>query len=71
MILKLIMIGVVLIAIYKFIGGSFALPTQGKEPQEGDADALEECSTCGTYVTRKESIQLKGSYYCSKECIPS
>jgi len=71
MLFKLIMIGVVLVAIYKFMGGSFSLPTQTKEKNDTDADALEECVTCGTYVTRKESIWFKGSYYCSKECIPS
>ena len=71
MILKLIMIGVVLVAIYKFMGGSFTLPTQTKEKDDTEADALEECTTCGTYVTRKESIHLRGSYYCSKECMPS
>ncbi len=70
MILKLILIGAVLVAIYRFMGGSFALPGQSKEEKETDADALEECQTCSTYVTRKESIVFKGKYYCSKECLP-
>jgi len=70
MILKLILIGIVLVAIYKFMGGSFALPDQKEKSQENEADALEECSSCGTYVTRKESITLKGKYYCSKACLP-
>ena len=70
MILKLILIAAVLVAIYKFMGGSFALPSQNKEAKEEDADALEECQTCGTYVTRKETIVFKGKYYCSRECLP-
>jgi uncharacterized protein len=70
MILKLILIGVVLVAIYKFMGGSFALPGQTDEEKETDADALEECQTCSTYVTRKESIVFKGKCYCSQECLP-
>ncbi len=69
MILKLILIGIVLVAIYKFMGGSTSLPN--KKESDEDADALEECPTCGVYVTRKESIYFKGKYYCSKECLPS
>jgi len=70
MILRLILLGIVLVAVYRFMGGSFALTSKSKEKQDVDADALEECQTCGTYVTRKESIIVKGKYYCSKECLP-
>ena len=71
MILRLILIGVVLIAVYRLVGGSFALTSRSKEDKEIDADALEECQTCGTFVTRKESIARKGKFYCSAECLPS
>ena len=70
MILKLILLGIVLVAVYRFMGGGFSLSSPKKETKESDADALEECQTCGTYVTRKESIVIKGRYYCSKECLP-
>ena len=70
MILKLILLGIVLVAVYRFMGGSLSLSSPKKETEEADADALEECQTCGIYVTRKESVMIKGKYYCSKACLP-
>jgi len=70
MILKLILIAVVLFAVYKLTGGSLTPPSEREEEHESDTDALEECHTCGTYVTRKESIRFRGIYYCSPECLP-
>jgi len=70
MILKLIMIGFVLVAVYKFMGGTFQLPYKSKaKDDDRDSDTLDECANCGTYVTRIESIEFKGRYYCSKECL--
>jgi len=72
MILKLILIGAILIAIYKFAGGSLGLENKNRTiDKDNDSDSLDECVTCGTYVTTKESIQIKGKIYCSKECIPN
>ena len=71
MILKLIMLGIVLLAIYKFMGGNIPLPGQKKSNNTTESEALEECETCGTYVTAKDSIIQKGKLYCSKECVPS
>jgi len=71
MILKLILIAIVLVSIYRFMGGSFSLSSPKKPEGETEADALEECETCGTYVTRKECHIHKGKYYCSKECLPN
>ena len=76
MILKLIVLGVILYAVYKLMGGE--LPKIGakkkdKIPKNEDRkkieeDTLVECEKCGTYVTYKESIIIKGHIYCSKEC---
>lgn len=71
MILKLILIGIVLVSIYRFMGGSFSLPSKHDTETGTDVDALEECPTCGTYVTQKESVAFKGKHYCSKECLPA
>jgi len=70
MILKLILLGIVFVAVYRFMGGSSSLFSPKEEKKETDIDALEECQTCGVYVTRKESIVIKGKHYCSKECLP-
>jgi uncharacterized protein len=74
MLLKLLIIGGVLYALYRFAGGK--LPTLGsgsrkeeREP-EGEEETLVECAKCGTYVVKKEAILYKGKYYCSRECLP-
>jgi len=68
LILKLLIFAIAGIAIYKFFGGKF--PSIGRTPQQKklDADTLVECTSCGTYVTVKESIIKNAQYYCSKEC---
>ncbi len=71
MILKLILLGIVLVAVYRFMGGSLSPSSPKNGGEEADADALEECETCGIYVTKKESIMVKGKHYCSKECLPN
>lgn len=76
MVLKLILLAIISIAVYKLLGGK--LPKIGrtkrdKIPKEDDRkkieeDTLVECIECGTYVTYKESIIVKGKVYCSREC---
>ncbi len=76
MILKLILFAILGFAVYKLFGGK--LPRvgsnkKGKIPKDEDQkkieeDTLVECQKCGTYVTYKESIIVKGKIYCSKEC---
>ena len=69
MILKLLILAVVGVMIYRFFGGK--LPSIGKTADEKklDDDTLVECQKCSTYVTVKESIIVHGKYYCSQECI--
>jgi len=69
MILKLILLGIVFVAVYRLMGGNFSLSSPKKEAQRELEDALEECQACGTYVTRKEAIVVQGKFYCSKECL--
>jgi len=76
MILKLIIFALIGIAIYKLMGGN--LPSlsrekkdkipKGDDPKKIEEDTLVECVECGTYVTYKESIIIKGEIYCSREC---
>ena len=68
MILKLIILAIAGVMIYKFFGGK--LPTIGsktKEEKKLDEDTLVECSKCKTYVTVKESVLINGKFYCD-EC---
>jgi uncharacterized protein len=32
-------------------------------------DIMEECPTCGTFVSKNEAIISSGKYFCSKECV--
>ncbi len=76
MILKLIVFAVIFYAVYRLMGGK--LPKigtmkkdkvpKGEDKKKIEEDTLIECETCGTYVTYKESIIVKGKPYCSKEC---
>lgn len=76
MILKLIIFAMLGLLIYKVLGGR--LPTldrnkrdkfsNGDNEKKIEEDTLVECSECGTYVTYKESIIVKGKVYCSVEC---
>ncbi len=74
MFLRLMLLGIVLFAVYKLMGGSLTLPkrkgTDQDRRDDDSEDALEECPSCSTYVTRKESFVFKGRYYCSRECLP-
>ena len=76
MILKLILLGIVFYAVYKLMGGKLpevggkkrdTIP-KGEDKKKIEEDTLVECEKCGTYVTYKESIIIKGKAYCSKEC---
>jgi uncharacterized protein len=68
MILKLLILAIAGVMIYKFFGGK--LPTFSKPTEEKnlDEDTLVECVKCGTYVTVKESKIIHGKYYCD-ECV--
>jgi|LGOV01.1.fsa_nt_gb uncharacterized protein len=79
MLLKFIIIAVVLFVLYKLLGGKLpeiggrggrkkdTIP-KGEDKKKIEEDTLVECEKCGTYVTYKESIIVKGKIYCSKEC---
>jgi uncharacterized protein len=67
MILKLIILIAALLGVYKLLGGK--LPTlKSKEEKKIEEDTLVECEACGTFVTTKEAIIAKGTYFCSLEC---
>jgi len=69
MILKLIIIAIVMLAIWKLLGGDLpSLKMQSKDDKQLDNDTLVECESCGLFVTAKEAIIAKGKYYCSLEC---
>jgi|AAUQ01.1.fsa_nt_gi uncharacterized protein len=71
MLLKLIILGVVIYGIYRLLGGSFKLTKRDGDSTKGlDGDTLVECDRCSVYVTKREAIEHRGKFYCSKECLP-
>jgi late competence protein required for DNA uptake (superfamily II DNA/RNA helicase) len=80
MILKLILLAFIGLMLYKLAGGT--LPALKKRPPRDvkktkrdetkrlDENTLVECVQCGTYVTIKESVLIRGEYYC-EECVES
>jgi uncharacterized protein len=77
MLLKLIVVGAILYGVYRLMGGKLSDFTgkkkedtipKGEDRKKIEEDTLVECEKCGTYVTYKESIIIKGKVYCSKEC---
>ena len=72
MFLKLLVLAVIGVVIYRALGGKVPLLDK-KEKTSQDTltdDTLVECAACGTYVTVKGSIIVGKKYYCSKACIP-
>jgi uncharacterized protein len=70
--LRLILLSVVAVIVYRAFGGKVPILDSTKKPKdEPGGDTLVECATCGTYVTLEESIIVTKKHYCSKECIPN
>jgi len=70
--LKLILLGIVAVWVYRLMGGKVPILDAEEKPSahDTDGDTLVACDTCGTYVTIRESITIAGKHYCSQECIP-
>lgn len=70
MLLKILAVAVVLFLVYLifFKKGREKEVTQNKR-KESIEDTLNECPTCGTFVSSKEAILSNGKYFCSKECL--
>lgn len=64
MLLRIILIGLVLYAVYKLFGGKFL----SSKSAGNDAQNMVECDACGAYVSEKDSIRFSSRHYCSIEC---
>ncbi|MDD2790832.1 MAG: PP0621 family protein [Sulfurimonas sp.] len=68
MILKLILIGGIIAAIYfMFFKKKSLLPKDKNEELKGSD--MVECASCGIYSQLDDSILSNGKYYCSQECL--
>ena len=70
MILKIVIVGAVIAAIYfLFFKTKPEIKVTKKESKKSDADEMVECATCGVYAEVQESILSNGKYYCCRECL--
>jgi|AAUQ01.1.fsa_nt_gi hypothetical protein len=76
MILRLILIAIVAIFIYRLFGGGFPTisrrkPKGGKDEEHnfGKVQVTSECAECGTYMTEDDAIIYHKRAYCSSECL--
>jgi uncharacterized protein len=68
-ILKLLIFVAILALVYFiFFKKPKAIEDKNKKNNE-TADTLIECSKCGTYITKDESILSNGKHFCSQECL--
>jgi len=72
MLLKLLIVAVAGVMIYRFFGGKIPLLDSERKPrskakEKEKEETMVECSKCGTFVSVKESILINGKYYCD-EC---
>ncbi len=74
MILKILIIGAVIAAVYFLFfktkpEAKVSKKSAKKESKKLDADEMVECATCGVYAEVEECILSNGKYYCSRECL--
>ncbi len=74
MILKLLIIGAVIAAVYFMFFKTkperkVSKKASKKSTKKIDADEMVECATCGVYAELEECILSNGKYYCSRECL--
>lgn len=68
MIIKIIVLGLVGIFVYRLFGGKIPTLFKSADEKKLDNDTLIECSTCKTFVTHKESIKAGEKSFCCIEC---
>jgi len=72
MIFKVLAILVVMFLVYIiFFKKSREVNLKNKRDKKHEeiTDTLEECPTCGVFISKDEAILSNGKYFCSKECL--
>tara|TARA_B110000046_G_C12978843_1_gene392387 strand:+ start:85 stop:291 length:207 start_codon:yes stop_codon:yes gene_type:complete len=67
MVIKVLILGLILFVVY-FVFFKKNIKNNKKKHNE-IIDTMIECPTCGTYVSKDDTIVSKGNYFCSKECV--
>jgi len=73
MFLKLLVLAVIGVMIYRFFGGKVPILDSERKPKKTkpkkeEEETMVECSKCGTWVVVEETAIVNGHYVCS-ECL--
>lgn len=69
MIFKIVAVLAVLFLVYLLFFKKGREQEIKEKKQDEISDEMIECKTCGTFISRDESILSNSHYFCSKECI--
>ena len=69
MIFKIVAVLAVLFLVYILFFRKGRENSVDNKKDENITDEMIECKTCGTFVSKDESILSNGKHFCSKECI--
>ena len=69
MIFKIVAVLAVLFLVYLLFFKKGREQEIKEKKQDNISDEMIECKTCGTFISRDESILSNSHYFCSKECI--
>ena len=71
--LKVIIVVVVGVTIYRFFGGKIPFLDKSERSKEehefGKVEVTSECAVCGTYMTESDALIYQKKAYCSSECL--
>jgi len=74
MLLKLLILAVIGVMIYRFFGGKVPILDKTSKPRTKrskpkiEEETMVECAKCGTWVVVEEMTVVQGKYYCD-ECV--
>ena len=74
MFLKVLILIIAGLAIYRFFGGKIPLIDRDEKSKEeehefGKVEVTSKCATCGIYMTENDALIYQKKAYCSSECL--
>ena len=72
MILKWLIFGAIVYAVYVLFFKDKSISSKGNKTSnkdDNDSEEMVECCECGIFVATKEAFIKNGKFYCSKECM--
>lgn len=67
--IKLLLLAIVLFVVYLVFFKKNREKNIKDKKYDEITDTMVECPSCGTYVSKDDSILSNGKYFCSQECL--